>query len=69
MATDVDLVEWHAELGGKVLLHQRARLVLHQEVLLEHAAPWSGAASRRMSAASAAAKPRQRLAANRTGPW
>jgi hypothetical protein len=36
MATDVDLVEWHAELGGKVLLHQRARLVLHQEVLLEH---------------------------------
>jgi hypothetical protein len=35
-ATDIDLVQRHAELGGKVLLDQRARLVLHLEVLLEH---------------------------------
>jgi hypothetical protein len=34
--THIDLVQRHAELGGEVLLNQRARLVLHLEVLLEH---------------------------------
>jgi hypothetical protein len=35
-ATDIDLVQRHAELGRKVLLNQRARLVLHLEMLFEH---------------------------------
>lgn len=35
-ATDIDLVERHVELGGKLLLDVGARLVLLQEMVLEH---------------------------------
>jgi hypothetical protein len=35
VVTDVDLVQGHTELGGEVLLDERAGLVLHLEVLLE----------------------------------